>query len=107
MHGWHIVLESRHVMAWVHVVLPLHLSLRQHTHSGTAAGITLVRQAAERHRRARQPCTHGRTPCLQGRGRKAPASTHHHNNDSKHNHADSGIGNSALAAASAACAQQR
>ena len=50
MHGWHTVLESRHVMVWVHVVLPLHLSLRQHTHSGTAAGIALVRQAAERHR---------------------------------------------------------
>ena len=50
MHGWHIVLESRHVVVWVHVVLHLHLSLRQHTHSGTAAGITLVRKAAERHR---------------------------------------------------------
>ena len=32
MHGWHTVLESRHVMVWVHVVLPLHPSLRQ-THT--------------------------------------------------------------------------
>ena len=113
MHGWHTVLESRHVMVCVHVMLPLHPGLHQ-THT---PGLRQAKHwwdkppngTGERGNHARTAAHH---VCMGGGEEPRPAritttSTHHHNNDSTHNHADSGIGNSALAAASAACAQQR
>ena len=55
MHGWHTVLESRHVMVWVHVMLPLHPGLHQ-THTLRDCGRHNIGGASRR--RARRATWH-------------------------------------------------